>query len=64
MEDKDFNIENADVTRDREVTITDVTALVNLILNGDSILKKVVNGADGITFGGGGNGPARLKIED
>jgi hypothetical protein len=38
-----------------------LTALVNLILNGDSILKMVVNGADGLTFGGGGNGPARIS---
>ena len=61
-EDENFNINNADVTRDGSVTITDVTALVNLILNGNSVLKIVVNGADGITFGGGGTGVARLKI--
>jgi hypothetical protein len=59
MEDENFNIENADVTRDGDVTVTDVAALVNLILNGNSVLKMVVNGADGLTFGKGGNGPAR-----
>ena len=61
MEDEGFNVENADVTRDGDVTVTDVTALVNLILGGNSIVKMVVNDADGITFGGGGYGPARTK---
>ena len=59
MEDENFVIENADVTRDGDVTVTDVTALVNLILGGNSIVKMVVNGADGITFAGSGSGPAR-----
>jgi len=59
VEDDNFFIENADLTQDGEVTVTDVTALVNLILNGTSVVKMVVNGADGITFSGGGNGPAR-----
>ena len=44
--------------------MSDVTALVNLILDADHTLNVVVNGADGITFGGGGNGPARMKNED
>ncbi|MBR7054971.1 MAG: dockerin type I repeat-containing protein, partial [Prevotella sp.] len=61
MEDEGFNVENADVTRDGDVTVTDVTALVNLILGGNSIVKMVVNGAEGLTFAGGGNGPARAK---
>ena len=58
--DDNFIMANADVTRDGDVTVTDVTALVNLILGGNSIVKMVVNGADGITFGGGGNEPARV----
>ena len=59
--DEGFYLENADVARDGIISITDVTALVNLILGGNSILKMVVNGADGLTFSGGGNGPARTK---
>jgi hypothetical protein len=55
-----FIMANADITRDGDITVTDVTALVNLILGGNSIVKMVVNGADGITFGGGGNEPARV----
>ena len=58
-EDESFIINNADITRDGDVTVTDVTALVNLILGGNSIVNVVVNGADGLSFGGGGNGPAR-----
>ena len=64
INDESFVIENADVTRDGDITVTDVTALVNLILGGNSIVKMVVNGAEGITFDGGGNGPARAKNED
>ncbi|MBO4820481.1 MAG: hypothetical protein J5548_03340, partial [Prevotella sp.] len=55
-----FIMANADITRDGDITVTDVTALVNLILGGNSIVKMVVNGADGITFGGNGSGPARV----
>ena len=58
--DDSFIFENADVTRDGTISVTDVTALVDLILGGNSIVKMVVNGADGITFGGGGNEPARV----
>ena len=54
-----FIIGNADVNGDGDINVTDVTALVNLILGGNSGFNVVVNGADGITFGGGGNGPAR-----
>ena len=61
MEDEDFVIKNADLTRDGNVTVTDVTYLVNLILGGNSIINVVVNGADGLTFGGGGNGPAKAR---
>jgi hypothetical protein len=60
INDESFVIENADVTRDGFISVSDVTALVNLILGGNSIVKMVVNGAEGITFDGGGNGPARI----
>ena len=63
-EAQDAILENADINNDGEVTVTDVTALVNLILRGGSdILNLVVTGADGITFGGAGNGPARARIQ-
>ena len=61
MEDDSFVFENADITRDGIISVTDVTALVDLILGGNSILKVVVNGADGLTFCGGGSGPARVS---
>ena len=56
-----FIVSNADVSGDGTVTVTDVTSLVNLILNGSNhdILNVIVDGADGITFGDGGSGPAR-----
>ena len=59
--DESFSIGNGDVNGDGEINVTDVTALVNLILGGNSIVNVVVNGAEGITFGGGGSGPARVK---
>ncbi|MBQ4224280.1 MAG: dockerin type I repeat-containing protein, partial [Prevotella sp.] len=63
--DDSFLFENADITRDGIISVTDVTALTDIILGGNSIVKMVVNGAEGITFDGGGNGPARTKkIED
>ena len=61
MEDEDFNFENADITRDDMISVTDVTALVDLILGGNSILKVVVNGAEGLSFSGGGTGLARVS---
>ena len=58
--DDNFIVANGDVNGDGQVNVTDVTALVNIILGGKSIVNVVVNGADGITFGGGGTGPARV----
>ncbi len=52
-------IENADINGDGNISVSDVMALVDMILNGEnSIDNIVVNGADGITYGGGGSGPA------
>ena len=59
-----FNMTNADINGDGDINVTDVTAVVNLILGNNNFINVVVNGADGLTFGGGGNGPARVKIED
>ena len=55
-----FIMANADNNSDGTISVADVTALVDIILGGNSIVKMVVNGADGITFGGGGNEPARI----
>ena len=62
-QDENFIIANADVNSDESVTVTDVTSLVNLILNNSNIdiQNVVINGADGLTFSGGGSGPARAK---
>lgn len=60
IEDEGFDIDNSDITGDGMVNVTDVTALVNLILSGSKTVNVVVNGADGITFGGGGNRAARV----
>ena len=57
--DESFIFKNADITRDGNISVTDVTALTDIILGGNSILKVVVNGAEGLSFGGGGSGPAR-----
>ncbi|MBR6979146.1 MAG: dockerin type I repeat-containing protein [Prevotella sp.] len=59
--DNNFVLANADVNGDEEVTVTDVTALVNLILTGSSSSFTIDTNLDDdpITFGGGGNGPAR-----
>ena len=47
-----------DVNGDGTISVSDVMALVDIILNGEnSIDNIVVNGADGITYGGG-SGPA------
>ena len=64
-EEESFVIEKADIKHDGEVNVTDVTELVNLILrSSDVVLNVVVTGADGITFSGGGSGPARtMNIE-
>ena len=61
--DSVFVIENADITGDGQVTVTDVTALVNLILHGSNdIFNVVVNTGDTpITYAGSGNGVARSK---
>ena len=60
-EDESFIFENADITRDGIVSVTDVTALTDIILGGNNILKVVVNGAEGLTFSGSGSGPARVS---
>lgn len=60
-EDESFIFENADITRDGIVSVTDVTALTDIILGGNSILKVVVNGAEGLTFCGSESGPARVS---
>ena len=61
---KSFIIENADLDQSGEIDISDVVSLVNIILNGtgNQIVKKVVTnlGDDSITYGGSGNGKARL----
>ena len=62
-----FIIENADINGDRIISVTDVTALVDIILGNDSsnstidIQNVVINGADGLTFSNGGSGPARVS---
>lgn len=57
----DITKEKADINGDGIISVSDVMALVHIILNGeDSINNVVVNGADGITYEGGGNGPARV----
>ena len=58
--DDNFIIENADINSDGTISVADVTALVDLILGGNSIVKVVVNGADGLTFSGSGSNPARV----
>lgn len=52
-------IEKADVNRNGEISIADVTALIDILLNVVHDLNVVVTGADGLTFGGTGSGPAR-----
>ena len=55
-------IENADVNGDGEFTISDVTILIGFVLKDDCTIHVInveVTGADGLTFGGIGNGPAR-----
>ena len=59
--DERFITKSADITGDGIISVTDVTALVNLILHGGNILNVVVNGADGLNFGGMGSGPARVS---
>ena len=61
VQDENVVVKNLDINGDKMVSVSDVTALVNIILNGNNILKVVANGADGITFGGAGNGPARAQ---
>ena len=58
--DDNFIIENADINSDGTISVADVTALVDLILGGNSIVKVVINGADGLTFSGFGSDPARV----
>ena len=56
IHDENFIIENADVNNDGDLNVTDVTTLVNIILNGGyNIQNVVIDGADGITFGGVGS---------
>ena len=55
-----FIVENADINGDGQISVTDVMALVKIILQGSQTISDIiVNGTDGITYGGGGNGPAR-----
>ena len=55
-----FIVENADLNGDGQISVNDVMALVAIILQGNqSISNIVINGADGITFCGGGTVPAR-----
>ena len=51
---ENFILENADFTGDGDVTVLDVTSLVDLILANSGIVNAVVNGAEGLTFGGSG----------
>ena len=55
-----FIAENADLNGDGQISVNDVMALVAIILQGNQAVSNIViNGADGITFGGGGTTPAR-----
>ena len=56
-----FLIENADINGDGSISVTDVTTLVGIILGNDMTVKTVVTNVDGLSFGGGGNSPARAK---
>ena len=56
-----FIFDNADINGDGLISVTDVMVLVKKILQGNQTISKIViNGADGITYGGGGTGPARV----
>ena len=55
-----FIFDNADINGDGLISVTDVMVLVKKILQGNQTISNIViNGADGITCGGGGTGPAR-----
>lgn len=55
-----FIVENADLNGDGQISVNDVMALVKIVLQGNQAISNIViNGADGITFGGGGTTPAR-----
>ena len=57
-----FIVENADINSDGQISIADVMAVVDMVLHGyEAKFSLVVNGADGITYGDGGTGPARAK---
>ena len=56
-----FIIENADMNGDGNISVSDVTALVNFILGDSSVIDVVVNGAEGITYGGFGIGQTRVS---
>ncbi len=61
-DDNNFIVDNADINGDGKISVTDVMVLVKRILQGNqSVSSIVINGAEGITLGGGGNGPARVK---
>jgi hypothetical protein len=62
-QDDNFDIKKADLNGDGTISVNDVTTLVDIILQGSGILNVVVTGADGLTFGGVGNEPARGKKE-
>ena len=54
-----FIFDNADINGDGLISVTDVMVLVKRILQGNQTISNIViNGADGITYGGGGTGPA------
>ena len=51
-----------DVNGDGKINISDVTVLIGLVLSNNYVINNlnvVVNGAEGLTFGGTGAGPAR-----
>lgn len=52
LETEAFIMENADLTRDGKISVGDVTLLVDIILETKNIINVVVNGAEGLTFGG------------
>ena len=60
-QDENFDVKNADLNGDGTISVNDVTTLVDIILHGSGILNVVVTGANGLTFGGVGNGPARIS---
>lgn len=56
-----FNVEKADINGDGNISVSDVMMLVNMILHTGTNLSVVVNGADGITFGGSATGTGSAR---